>query len=132
MSDDNPANKVGRGRPPVEARFQKGRSGNPKGRPKGSKNVVKVVELELDGKVTVIENGQRRKLSRADVMVKALVAKAMKGDLRAFEAITKLLPERFREPMAEANSKQPLNEYEAEVLERFIARRIAKDGGTRE
>jgi hypothetical protein len=127
MSDEDLSEKIGYGHPPKKNRFRKGASGNPKGRPKASKNVANAVELELDGKVTVIENGRKLKLSRGEVIAKTLVTKAMKGDLRAFDAVTKLLPKRFREPLAEANKSEPLDPYEAEVLERYISRRIAKE-----
>ncbi|MGJ3627161.1 DUF5681 domain-containing protein [Sphingomonas sp. MMS24-JH45] len=36
-----PTYEVGYGKPPIHARFQKGQSGNPKGRKKGSKNLVR-------------------------------------------------------------------------------------------
>ena len=38
QSDDKQNSAVGYGRPPVNRQFKPGQSGNPRGRPKGSKN----------------------------------------------------------------------------------------------
>jgi len=40
-------NKVGYAKPPKHTRFTKGRSGNPKGRPTGSKNLATMMIEEL-------------------------------------------------------------------------------------
>ena len=53
---------VGYGRPPRPTRFQPSRSGNPKGRPKGSKNFSTLFSEELAQPVTLTENGKRRRM----------------------------------------------------------------------
>jgi hypothetical protein len=74
---------VGFGKPPRETRFRPGRSGNPRGRPKGAKNFATALEEELRARVPVTENGRRRKLSKRQVIAKRLVNRAAEGDLKA-------------------------------------------------
>lgn len=74
---------VTRGKPPREYQFKKGQSGNPRGRPKGSKNINTLVEEELDRKVELTLHGRRVKLSKRQIMVRQLVDRALKGDHKA-------------------------------------------------
>ncbi len=78
---------IGYRRPPMATRFAAGRSGNPKGRPRGSKNLTTVMIAELDALVAVTENGKRRKVSKRQVIVRQLVNKAAGGDLKAIPLI---------------------------------------------
>lgn len=84
------AQKVGYGQPPVATRFQKGRSGNPKGRPKGSRNLQNCLEDVLGQRVSVIIDGRTRKLTKVEITVRRLVDAALRGDLKAISAIIKL------------------------------------------
>jgi hypothetical protein len=52
---------VGYGKPPLHTRFQKGRSGNPNGRPRGRKNMSTLLSDALNGSVIVVENGRRKR-----------------------------------------------------------------------
>jgi hypothetical protein len=75
--------EVGFGRPPRSTRFKPGQSGNAAGRPRGAKNFATAIEQELDARVTVTENGRRRRISKREVIAKHLVNKAAGGDLKA-------------------------------------------------
>jgi Family of unknown function (DUF5681) len=88
--NQEPKYEVGFQRPPRHTQFRKGTSGNPKGRPREAKNLAAVLDKALAEKVTIVENGRRRKITKRSAMIKQLVNKAASGDLRASRQLTDL------------------------------------------
>jgi uncharacterized protein DUF5681 len=85
--------RVGYGHPPQSTRFLKGRSGNPKGRPKGSLNVRTLLAATLRERVVINENGQRKAVTKLEAALKQLTNKAASGDLRAIVQLVELATE---------------------------------------
>ena len=89
-SEQPPAHEeVGYRKPPTRRRFKK--SGNSKGRPKGSKNRKTIVKAVANEMHTVIENGKRRRRSTLDLVLLRLRNMVLedKND-RAFEEFHRL------------------------------------------
>jgi len=82
---------VGYGKPPVHSRFQKGRSGNPKGRPRGRRNMSTLLSAALNAPVTFAENGRRKKLTKREAIVTQLVNKSASADLKATQIVLAML-----------------------------------------
>ncbi len=82
---------VGYGKPPLATRFQKGVSGNPRGRPKGARNLSTVVSAALNEKVLITENGRKRRISKYEAAVKQLVNRAAGGEARATQLLLGLI-----------------------------------------
>jgi hypothetical protein len=59
---------VGYGKPPRHSRFKKGRSGNPHGRPQGSRNMSTLLDRALNEQVVVSENGKRKTITKRDAV----------------------------------------------------------------
>jgi hypothetical protein len=89
MRDDY---EVGYGKPPAKTKFQKGKSGNPSGRPKwrnrleGPLDFQKALIAELKSLMTINEAGNKKRVAKLLAFVKHLVAgsfhdKAMRKDL---------------------------------------------------
>jgi Family of unknown function (DUF5681) len=78
--------QIGYGQPPLHSRFQKGRSGNPAGRPTMPKSFRTLILRLLDEKVSFTENGQKQTGSRRHVIFTRMVNKAALGDVR-FQAL---------------------------------------------
>ena len=75
--------EVGYAKPPKQTRFQPGQSGNPRGRPKGTKNLKTDLMEELGEKIVVREGGRPQKVSKQRALLKSVVNRAIQGDARA-------------------------------------------------
>jgi hypothetical protein len=135
----SPVNKsiyeVGYGKPPQSTRFQKGRSGNPTGGAKGPKNVSKLLVRALSEPVVVNENGQRRRITKGEAIVKQLVNKGASGDARAIQLLLaemrrQLESERAEDETSQKTKDQMLMLERLTIQERIELRRlIAKAQG---
>lgn len=81
---------IGYGRPPKASRFVAGTSGNPLGRPKGSKGVGEIFRDLFRQKISVTENGKTRKMPALVVMLRRLQNDAMRGDAKALKLFLSL------------------------------------------
>jgi hypothetical protein len=77
--------EVGYGKPPKHSQFQKGKSGNPKGRPKGSKSPSTLANEMFLKLVTVTVNGKPTKMPVIAALIARMLSTAMNGDLKAMK-----------------------------------------------
>jgi len=123
MPADNQGNyEVGYGKPPRHTRFQKGRSGNPAGRPRGKKNLATLLSDALDQKIIVVENGRRKKISKREAIVTQLVNKSASADLKATQIVLAML--RDVETRADPGGAdiESLTEADRQIIQRIQAR----------
>lgn len=111
---------VGYGRPPKHSQFQKGKSGNASGRPKGAVSLKTDLESELGEMVEVTENGRPLKLTKQRLLVKKTIHKAHSGDVRSSALIFSLI-ERMLGLDGPAAANAPLSAEDQEVLEALKA-----------
>ena len=123
---------MGYGKPPAATRFKPGKSGNPKGRPKGSLNLATDLSAELGEQITVREGGRQHRISKQRALVKSLMAKALQGDVRATTAVLALYARVISEPEEEG---RPIEEDELLIIRRFgprLLKSLGKKGARRE
>ena len=78
--------------PAKDTRFKPGQSGNPKGRPRKDRSLLKHIEAELDAEMQVTEGGKAARLTKREALAKSMVNKALQGDYKMLTALLKQLP----------------------------------------
>jgi hypothetical protein len=108
-SDNGP---VGYKRPPVHSRFQKGQSGNPRGRPKKLPDFMEDAAEIVGGTVTGQAKGKSITLPMVRAVFRRLCRDALKGDNPALQRIIDLmltLEPVARDKAQEAEAKEKAN-----------------------
>ena len=118
----NEVGLVGYKSPPTQSRFRPGRSGNLHGRPKRTPTLKSDLEDELNGNVTVREDGKQQTITKRQAIVKALVRAAIDGDIRAANAIATFV--KSSNP-AESFSKEDSID-DQDIANRFVDREIKR------
>lgn len=66
---------------PKEYQYQKGQSGNPRGRPRGTRNRNTIVREQMNRKITLTgPNGNSRRISTKEGIIAKQINKALQGN----------------------------------------------------
>lgn len=125
QSDDRD-DEVGFCKPPKHTQFQKGRSGNPSGRPKGRVNVATVLLKAMHARIAVNEGGRRTQRTKLEVICTQLINKAVTGDLKAIQHVLALanLSETAEGAVGPTADLAASQEHARKILERLALRAL--------
>jgi formate dehydrogenase maturation protein FdhE len=115
--------KHGYKNPPMEHQFKKGKSGNPKGRPRKKKqsssdpdlDLIASVHRELRKSVFVQENGKHREITKLDAFSAQLVAQSVNGKPSQQKMLLSLLTLHKHEE-TEQQTLEQLQTYDEDLL----------------
>ena len=93
--------EVGYGKPPKATRFQKGKSGNPRGRPRQNPGIAELFRKVSRQVVQVNGTNGRQRMTKLEASITQLMNKATGGDLKStkvFLQIASRFPELINDP----------------------------------
>ena len=131
--------KRGYKNPPVEHQFQKGKSGNPKGRPRKKKqtssdpgfDLIASVHRELRKPIFIQENGKHLEITKLDAFSAQLVAQSVNGKPSQQKMLLSLLTlDTHEEP--EQQTLEQLQSYDEDLLNELYDQLNSMSGDTPE
>jgi hypothetical protein len=113
---------VGYKKPPKTGQFKPGESGNPAGRPKGTKNLKNDLQEEMSEKISVMERGNHVTYTKQQALVKTLSTKALKGDLRAINTLISLMNRLLVDEEDAIAEEKPVSTSDQALFDAFLKR----------
>ena len=115
----------------ANGQFGAGNRANPNGRPRNGKSMYDEVKRELQAKVTITENGKRKRVTKLAANTKQIANQGASGEIRAAKMAVDfaLRAEREHEAPPEV---QLLSQNDRAIVERFLARVRAAEANSPE
>jgi hypothetical protein len=125
LEDDD--EDVGYGKPPRRHQFKPGQSGNPKGRKKGVKNEITILQELLQHKVVLNERGKTRKIILLEAILRKIAEDCLRGNIKSVG----FLLNRYYAAAAGDAAQADLSEDDKEVLDAYLRdfKKPSEDGG---
>ena len=105
----------------ANGQFGAGNRANSNGRPRKGKSMYDEVKRELQAKVTITENGKRKRVTKLAATPKQIANQGASGEIRAAKMAVDFALRAERECEAPPEV-QPLSQNDRAIVERFLAR----------
>ena len=107
--------------PPKEYQYQKGQSGNPRGRPRGTRNRNTIVREQMNRKITLTgPNGNSHRISTKEGIIAKQANKALQGNLNSAKWIMELSDAADAEYEAMSVARGQLNHDDKLILQQYV------------
>jgi hypothetical protein len=117
---------IGYKKPPAAHRFTPGRSGNPSGKPKGTRSLKSDLRDELSELVPFREGDREVEISKQRVVIKQLVASAIAGNTRAIATLVAMCVRAFGDGGGDDDTDTAVDRDIVETFGRCRAKRGVK------
>jgi hypothetical protein len=113
--------KSGFKRPPKATQFKSGQSGNPKGRPKGSRNLKTDLNDLMKKRIVIREDGEARRISRQEAVLLSLFGKAARGDVRASTTLVNMVM-KLNPETSDSSRPSDISHNDQHIIDDFLRR----------
>ena len=113
---------AGYGKPPRAHQFKPGKSGNPKGRPKGAKSEATILQELLQHKIGLSEHGKSRRITLHEAILRRIAEDCLKGNTKS----AAFLLNRYHAMTSGEPMESGLSEDDEAVLEAYLQKYQSK------